>query len=144
MSGRPRRDQGMVTAEIAVALPALVLVAVFLIWGVSAASVQLACQDAARGGARAAARGESMAAVRALVAGSLPKGATVRVHRDVHSSRVEVAVPVRGPVAADLPVLTVRARATAITEPGATHGDTADEHRPPGADNDPFQSSRAR
>jgi hypothetical protein len=126
MRAHGRRDHGMVTAEIAVALPALVLVAVFLIWGVSAASVQLACQDAARGGARAAARGEALGAVRASVARSLPEEAAVRVHRDGHSSRVEVAVPVRGPVAAGLPALTVRARAIAITEPGAAGGDQGD------------------
>jgi hypothetical protein len=113
----------MVTAEIAVALPALVLVTVLLVWGVTAASVQLACQDAARSGARAAARGESLTTVRALVMRSLPNGASVRAHRDAHSSRVEVAVPVEGPVTAGLPPLIIRARATAITEPGASTGD---------------------
>ncbi|MFF5261978.1 TadE family type IV pilus minor pilin [Actinomadura viridis] len=108
----------MVTAEIAVALPALVLVTALALWGVTAASVQLACTDGALSGARAAARGETVAAVRAVVIKALPAGASVRVHRDAHSSRVEIAVPVKAPGGARLPPLVIRADATAINEPG--------------------------
>ncbi|GAA3961402.1 hypothetical protein GCM10023085_49790 [Actinomadura viridis] len=116
----------MVTAEIAVALPALVLVTALALWGVTAASVQLACTDGARSGARAAARGESVAAVRALVTRAVPAGASVRVHRDAQSSRVEIAVPVKAPGGARLPPLVIRADATAINEPGVGEGASED------------------
>jgi hypothetical protein len=68
-----------------------------------------------------------LTAVRALVMRSLPTGASVRVHRDSSNSWVEIAVPVEGPVAVDIPPLIVRGRATAITEPGAAtaEGDAA-------------------
>jgi hypothetical protein len=123
MRGRSSRDRGMVTVEIAVALPALVLMTALGIWGVTVASIKLACLDSARSGARAAARGESLASVRALVMRSVPASASVRVHRDSSTSRIEIAVPVEGPAAVDLPPLIVRARATAITEPGAATTD---------------------
>jgi hypothetical protein len=118
VSSPSHRQRGMVTAEIAVALPALVLVTAISIWGVTAASIQLECTDAARSGARAAARGESMNAVRALVIRSIPAGASVHIHRDAQSSRVEITAPVEAPAGADLPPLMVRVHATAITEPG--------------------------
>lgn len=40
-SGRARGDAGFVTAETAVAMPALVLLAALLIWGVLAAAAQI-------------------------------------------------------------------------------------------------------
>ncbi|MGI5165999.1 TadE family type IV pilus minor pilin [Spirillospora sp. CA-253888] len=120
MIGIPvRRDRGMVTAEIALALPVLVLITTVCLWGVSVASVHLACADAARSGARAAARGEALTAVRAFVAEAVPAGATITVHRDAETSRVEITTRVRAPVAAGLPPLTVHAQAIAATEPGA-------------------------
>ncbi|MFI0354413.1 TadE family type IV pilus minor pilin [Actinomadura sp. 9N407] len=117
----------MVTAEIAVALPALVLVTALAMWGITAASVQLACTDAARSGARAAARGEAIPAVRAMVTRALPAGAAVDVRRDAHTSHVEISVPVGPPGGAELLPLVVGAQATALTEPGAAEG----AHRPP-------------
>jgi Flp pilus assembly protein TadG len=109
----------MVTAEVAVALPALILVMALSIWGVVAASTQIACTDAARSGARAAARGEPISMVRARVARSLPAGASVRVQRDSQRTRVEIAAPVEAPASANLPPLVIRVHATAVTEPGA-------------------------
>ncbi|WP_250448652.1 TadE family type IV pilus minor pilin [Actinotalea sp. C106] len=51
------RDRGAVTAELALALPAVILVlAVLLVTG-AATSAQLRCADGARAGARAAALG---------------------------------------------------------------------------------------
>ncbi|MFG1998412.1 TadE family type IV pilus minor pilin [Spirillospora sp. NPDC048911] len=117
-----RRDRGSATAEIAVALPALVLITVVALWGVSVASVQLACTDAARSGARAAARGESLPAVRALVARAVPTGAAVEISREGDQAQVDVTVQVRAPGATGLAPLTVRARATAVTEPGVATG----------------------
>ncbi|GAA2442274.1 hypothetical protein GCM10010191_68250 [Actinomadura vinacea] len=59
-----------------------------------------------------------MNAVRALVARSVPAGASVSVRRDSHTSRIEIVVPVKAPAGAELPPLMIRARATAVTEPG--------------------------
>jgi hypothetical protein len=108
----------MATAEIAVALPALVLITAIALWGLKVASVQLTCTDAARAGARAAARGEPLPTVREVVARAVPKGATVRVQRDEAIVQVDVFAAVKPPAAADLPALTVHAHASAATEPG--------------------------
>ncbi|WP_303631075.1 TadE family type IV pilus minor pilin [Actinomadura madurae] len=112
------RDRGTVTAEIAVALPALVLITAVALWGVTVASVQLTCTDAARAGARAAARGESLTAVRALVEEAVPDGATVEVRRDEATVHVDVSTPVRPAAAIGLPPLIVHAHVAAPTEPG--------------------------
>ena len=116
--GRRDRDHGSATVEIAVALPALVLVTVAALWGVTAAAAQVRCVDAVRAGARAAARGEPLPAVRAVVAGAAPAGARVGVSRGPETTRVEVAVALRPPVLSGLPALGLRARAVASTEPG--------------------------
>ncbi|MCW2904709.1 MAG: hypothetical protein JWO67_6974 [Streptosporangiaceae bacterium] len=116
----PARDRGSATAEIAVALPALVLVTVAAIWGVTVASADVRCVDAVRLGARAAARGEPLPAVRTVVAQAAPEGATVGVDRSAGQTRVEVTVAVRAPILSGLPALTLRAHAVAATEPGVT------------------------
>ncbi|GAA1788871.1 TadE family type IV pilus minor pilin [Actinomadura chokoriensis] len=100
------------------ALPALVLITAVALWGLSAVSVQLTCTDAARTGARAAARGESLTAVRDLVVRAVPKGATVRVRRDEATVHVDVSTPVAPPAAVGLPSLIVHAHVAAATEPG--------------------------
>ncbi|MFC4054417.1 TadE family type IV pilus minor pilin [Actinomadura syzygii] len=107
----------MVTAEVAVALPSLVLITAIALWGLALASVQLTCTDAARTGARAAARGESLDAVRELVVKAVPEGATVHVSRDQATVRVDVSASVKPPAAAGLATLTVHAHAVAATEP---------------------------
>lgn len=114
-----RRDRGSATAEIAVALPGLVLIMVAALWGVMVASVQLACTDAARSGARAAARGESLDTVRTVVAHAVPSGAEVQASRDAETAEVVVTVRVDAPGPSGLPPITVHARAIAATEPGA-------------------------
>ncbi|MER7751150.1 TadE family type IV pilus minor pilin [Kitasatospora sp. NPDC097643] len=90
-----RGDGGFVTAETAVALPALVLLAAMLVWGVLAAAAQLRCVDAARVGARAAARGEADAA--GLARAAAPPGAEVRVAMAADTVRVEVDAPCAAP-----------------------------------------------
>lgn len=57
------RDRGAVTAELALALPAVLLVVAALLVTVGAAAAQLRCAEAARTGARLAAAGETDAAV---------------------------------------------------------------------------------
>lgn len=92
---RDAGDGGFVTAETAVALPALVLLAAMLIWGVVAAAGQIRCVDAARIGARAAARGDSDAT--ALAQDAAPPGAVVQVSQDGDTVRVTVEAPCLGP-----------------------------------------------
>ncbi len=94
------------------------LITAVALWGLSAVSVQLTCTDAARSGARAAARGESLTAVRELVVRAVPKGATVRVRRDEATVHVDVSAPVAPPAAVGLPPLIVHARTAAAVEPG--------------------------
>lgn len=88
-------DAGFATAETAVALPALVLLAAMLIWAVLAAAAQIRCVDAARVGARAAARGEADPA--ALARSAAPPGADVRVAVDADTVRVTVDAPCPAP-----------------------------------------------
>ncbi|QCR18584.1 TadE family type IV pilus minor pilin [Agrococcus sp. SGAir0287] len=58
-AGGVRDERGAVTAELAVALPAVVVVAALAIGGVGAAARQVALQDAAADAARAVARGDA-------------------------------------------------------------------------------------
>jgi hypothetical protein len=57
----------MVTAELAVAVPAMVLVVLALTWGLGLGASQALLGQAAREGARAAARGEGTAEVTRVV-----------------------------------------------------------------------------
>ncbi|GAA0968706.1 hypothetical protein GCM10009555_014530 [Acrocarpospora macrocephala] len=113
-------EAGSVTAEIAVALPALVVVLGAALWAVAVVCAQLECVDAARAGARAAARGESVDAVRAVVLRWAPEGAqaTVVVHGDL--ARVEVIAKIRPVAGLLVPPFTVSATASSATEPGVT------------------------
>ncbi|MEV6972041.1 TadE family type IV pilus minor pilin [Kitasatospora sp. NPDC093806] len=104
-------DGGFVTAETAVALPALVLLAAMLVWAVLAAAAQLRCVDAARVGARAAARGEADAA--GLARAAAPPGAVVLVDPAPDTVRVTVAAPYAMP-GRFAEVLAVRLGASAV------------------------------
>lgn len=92
-AGPRRGDRGYVTAETAVVIPVLVALAALLIWGLMAAAAQVRCVDAARAGARAAARSEAPGEVRRVVLEAAPDGAQVRVARDGDLVRVRVTVP---------------------------------------------------
>lgn len=62
-TGRPHgapADRGSVTAELAVALPAVVVLAAVLIWGLQLAAEQVRLQDGAALAARALGRGEAV------------------------------------------------------------------------------------
>ena len=76
----PRSDRGMVSAELAVAVPALIAVVLALAWLVGLGATQGVVAQAAREGARAAARGETSTAVRTAVA-QLAPGARVTIRR---------------------------------------------------------------
>ncbi len=112
----PPADQGSVTVELALALPAVVglLVAVLLL--ASAATSQLRCADAARAGARAAALGEDRGVVTAIAQRVAGPGATVRVQEGDPWVTVTVRRPLTaGPLAGG--GLTAEGRATARVEP---------------------------
>ncbi|WP_329533031.1 pilus assembly protein [Streptomyces sp. NBC_01450] len=99
--GRPR-DQGFVTAEAAVVLPSLVLVGMALVWALLAASAQIQCVDAARAGARAAARQDPPDTVLATTRRAAPRGARVTVTREGDLVRVMVKASAPGPDALSL------------------------------------------
>src|SRR5512133_1483845 len=109
----------MVTAETAVVLPVLLLVLAGAVAAVTVVGAQLRCVDAAREGARAAARGEPVAVVEALVARTAPDGAVATVAGGAEEVRVTVSAPVAplGPVPLRI---TVSAEAVALREPGET------------------------
>lgn len=106
----------MATVELAVAMPALVLVLVLALSGLSAGVERIRCVDAAREAARVAARGEGSDRARVAAARAAPAGATVQVA----ASGREVRVTVRARPHPGLARLGVRwsaaATAVAVTE----------------------------
>ncbi|MFI1168357.1 TadE family type IV pilus minor pilin [Streptomyces sp. NPDC020801] len=87
-------DQGFVTAEAAMVLPVLVLVVTTLVWGLLVVLAQIQCVDAARVGARAAARQDPDGAVTEVTREAAPHGAKVTVTREgEHVHVVVVADP---------------------------------------------------
>jgi Flp pilus assembly protein TadG len=111
----------MVTAETAVVLPVLLLVLAGAVAAITVVGGQLRCVDAAREGARAAARGESVAEIDALVARTAPDGATATVSESTEDVTVTVSVAI-APVGV-LPLRsTVSATAVARREPGPATG----------------------
>jgi hypothetical protein len=132
--GRPPPGaRGSITAETAVAFPALVLILAISLWGVSAAAAQVACVDAARAGARAAARGEPESQVRAAVLRAAPPRARVFLSRDPVTTRVVVEAQVRPPVKGLFPPLELQAQALTATEPQGRDGNSPATE--PNADN---------
>jgi hypothetical protein len=109
------RDRGSATAELAVSLPALMLMVFLALTAVAAVRTQLQCVDAAREAARAAARGEPGPAAGRRVA---PPGAVVTVTVDGDIVRATVGTHVR-PLGGRLPGFDVSATAVAAVEPGA-------------------------
>jgi Flp pilus assembly protein TadG len=111
---RRARDRGTVTAELAIVLPAVVLVLVVAMTTAGAALAQVRCADAARAGARVAALGDDLPRVRSAVGEVAGAGAAVEVRRagDWVIVRVERALTSRwGPLVA-------AAEARAWVEPG--------------------------
>ncbi|MGW7426517.1 TadE family type IV pilus minor pilin [Streptomyces sp. NPDC054813] len=106
-------DRGFVTAEAAVVLPVLVAFTMALVWGLLVVAAQIRCVDAARTGARAAARQDAEGAVVAVTKAAAPDGATVTVGRE--GDQVRVTVVARPPVLGSLP-FEVRESAVALAE----------------------------
>ncbi|GAA3566645.1 TadE family type IV pilus minor pilin [Streptomyces osmaniensis] len=106
-------DRGFVTAESAVVLPVLVMFAMALVWGLLVMAAQIQCVDAARTGARAAARQDPADAVIEVTREAAPRGAKVTVGRE--GDEVRVVVVAKPPVLTGLP-FEVREEAVAAAE----------------------------
>lgn len=125
---RDRRERGSVTAEAALVLPVLVLLLTVAVGTVAAVTAQLRCVDAAREGARAAARGESSAIAVELAERAAPDRAQVTV--DIGTDRIVVTVTAQVPIGGGLlPAVTVTGVAVALPEP--TGSDTSPVGRSP-------------
>lgn len=107
--------QGAITAEFAVALPAVLLLFALLLAGSVAGVTQLRLEEAARAGARALARGEDMATVGGIVRRLAGESATSAVDSDGGWLAVTVSARVGG-VAGSLVPWTLTARVWARTE----------------------------
>ncbi|MFI5955588.1 TadE family type IV pilus minor pilin [Cryptosporangium sp. NPDC051539] len=101
--------RGSVTAELAAALPVVVLLLTAGLAALSATTTQLRCVDAARETARAAARGEADPVAVGLR--TAPAGASIRVARVDGLVQVTVSVP------AASRLWPARIEATAVIEP---------------------------
>jgi Flp pilus assembly protein TadG len=107
----------MVTAETALALPALALVVGLMLWALLAATAQLRCVDAARAAARSVARGDALAESVAAGLRLAPAGAHIQVERGGGLVRVKVEATVGpGPGSGFLPALGVSADAVVADE----------------------------
>ncbi|MFF4324242.1 TadE family type IV pilus minor pilin [Streptomyces sp. NPDC001568] len=106
-------DRGYVTAEAAMVIPALVLFAALLVWALMAAAAQIRCVDAARAGARAAARSEPVEVALAAARAAAPPGAEVEVERAGDLWRVRVAASAPG---SDRLPVRIGAQAVALAE----------------------------
>ncbi|MFD4786875.1 TadE family type IV pilus minor pilin [Streptomyces sp. NPDC058459] len=108
------------TAEAAVVLSVLVAFTMALVWGLLAVAAQIRCVDAARAGARAAARQDPPDEVVRLAREAAPGGATVGVSRE--GEQVRVTVVARPPVLTGLP-FEVREEAVAAAEEAVRAGE---------------------
>jgi hypothetical protein len=97
-------------------MPALFAVLGVLLWAVAAAGLEMDCVDAARAGARAAARGDPEAAVRAAIERTGPRGARVVITRQGHFVTVSVRARTTPPGPFRLPAFAVGGTAVAELE----------------------------
>lgn len=93
-----RPERGSVTAEVAVVLPALVLLTGLLLGVAHVGVLQLRVDEAARAGAREAMRGESDTSVLQTVQRLAGDGATASVESGDGWTTVQVRAEVVGPV----------------------------------------------
>jgi Flp pilus assembly protein TadG len=113
---RSDRDDGMVTAELAVCLPVLVLLLAVALGAVSVASARIQVADVAREAARLAARSDT-AGVAALEGREVP-----RIHIAITRTTTQVtavATAEVGVLGNALPAVTVTATSVAALEPSS-------------------------
>jgi hypothetical protein len=92
-----RRDDGSLTAEFAVGLPAAVLTVLLVMSAAAVAQAQLQCVDAARAGARQAARSEADGRAVAVARSAAPPNARIGLTRSGGTVTVEVRAQLRVP-----------------------------------------------
>ncbi len=98
-SGRIGSDErGSVTAEVAVVLPALVVLLTLLLATAHVGVVQLRLEEAARAGAREVMRGESSEAVEQTVQRLAGENASMHVASGSGWTTVDVRATVQGPI----------------------------------------------
>ncbi|XAS71490.1 TadE family type IV pilus minor pilin [Micrococcaceae bacterium Sec5.1] len=115
-----QNERGAVTAEFAVALPAVIFLFAFLLAAGAAGITQLRLEEAARAGARGLARGESTGEVQGIVRRMAGEGATAGVASDGDWVTVTASAAVAGSLGSLIP-WTLRASASARGEtPGAS------------------------
>lgn len=114
------KARGAVTAEFAVALPAVLLLLAMLLAGSAAGITQLRLEDAARAGARALARGEDPDAVDGIVRKLAGPSASSAVVPGGEWMSVTVSDRAAGPLGRMVPwTLTARAEARSETASSA-------------------------
>src|SRR4051794_14136907 len=112
-------DAGMVTAELAVALPTVVVVLLVAVSALVAVATQLRCTDAAATAARLVARGETTSVARGAAREVAGARARVEIARSPGSVTVVVRAPTGVPVlGAFLRLPSVAAAFTTPLEPG--------------------------
>lgn len=107
-------ELGAVTAETAMALPVLAVFTLTMAWLLTVGITEVRAIDAAREGARAAARAESPQRARALVAEVAPEGSSISISRTAGTVVVRVSSPVHGPAGLLRGVTDFRVRAEAV------------------------------
>jgi hypothetical protein len=107
-------DRGSATAELAVGLPALVMLLLFALGAVNAVLARMQCVDGARDAVLASARGGDGVAAGQRRA---PRSASVTVTLDGQTATATVRAQVR-PLGPYLPTVTVAGTAVADREPG--------------------------
>lgn len=91
-------QHGAVTAEFAVALPAVVTLLATVLAGVSVGATQLRIEEAARAGAREIMRGEGQDSAARTVQQLAGTDAQLSIVGEGQWTRVQVSAPVRGPI----------------------------------------------
>ncbi|WP_231554399.1 TadE family type IV pilus minor pilin [Arthrobacter sp. L77] len=108
-------QRGSVTAEVAVVLPALVVLLALLLATAHVGTVQLRLEEAARAGAREVMRGESSASVQQTVQRLAGDNATAHIASTGEWTTIEVRARVEGPLV-ELMDLELRASAAGRKE----------------------------
>jgi len=116
---RHANESGMVTAELAIALPILVLCAGFAAACIAVVQAQTRAQDAAREAVRLAARGDQLGARRAVMQ-AFP-GARLQLWEQGDMVTAVVDANVR-PAGLHIPAITVSGKSVAVREPTRAPG----------------------
>jgi len=118
VSRTSRDDRGAVTAEAALVIPLLAVVAMALAWMVALGVTAVRVQDAAREAARVVARGDPVATGTSYARQVAPSGSEVSIRSGDGSVEVEVTATVHAPggILDFLPAVQVHGRSVAAAE----------------------------